>query len=89
MSLSRVYLLSRTVIFFMSLIPIAASGQAAGTTRIHGKVVERESDAPLAGVIIQVVGTRYGTTTDGDGRFALRRPVCRTLPTAPVSPGLP
>ena len=79
MSLSRACLLSCTVIAaIINMTPAAAVGQTADAAQIEGKVVERESGEPLVGVIIQVVGTRYGGTTDGDGRFALSG-----LPTGP------
>jgi hypothetical protein len=38
---------------------------------IEGRVVERESGAPLVGAVVFLSGTQYRTLTDGQGRFRL------------------
>lgn len=41
---------------------------------VTGRVVDSESDEPLMGVTVYVLGTQAGTTTDADGRFTLQVP---------------
>ena len=48
-----------------------SEGQPSSTARAAGVVVDQDTGEPLAGVIVQIVGTRYGGTTDGEGRFAI------------------
>lgn len=56
----------------VSTPPGAASVAAhAATTAITGVVRNSESDEPLAGVAIQVVGGVQRTTTGGDGRYII------------------
>lgn len=38
---------------------------------IEGRVVERDSGAPLVGAVVFLSGTQYRTLTDGQGRFRL------------------
>jgi len=57
------------------LIALAAVGDGAiaqqTTTTITGQVTEARSNRPLAGVTIQVDGTRLGAVTTDDGRYRI------------------
>jgi len=49
-----------------------ATAQTPGT--LEGRVLDAESDAPLAGANVQILGTQRGTATNDDGRFSLKAP---------------
>jgi|GEM_PF-1879093 len=51
--------------------PLIAQAPAGGAA---GKVVDAQSEAPLAGAWVEVEGTRYAVQTDAHGRFNLRLP---------------
>jgi hypothetical protein len=52
-------------------LPLSAQAPAGGAA---GKVVDAESEAPLAGAWVEVEGTPFATKTDKQGRFSLRLP---------------
>ena len=54
-------------VLFGALVPAVALAQAG---RISGTVTD-STKAPLAGAQVGVVGTRFGTVTDGSGRFTI------------------
>jgi len=51
--------------------PLSAQAPAGGAA---GKVVDAQSEAPLAGAWVEVEGTRFAAKTDKQGRFNLRLP---------------
>lgn len=51
----------------------SAPGQASGTGRIVGRVLDRDNDAPLAGANLILAGTVLGAAADADGRFRIVR----------------
>ncbi|MFN5865501.1 MAG: TonB-dependent receptor [Candidatus Kapaibacterium sp.] len=59
----------------------SGSGGSAGPTgSISGEVVNAKTQAPIPGASIQVVGTKLGAITRGDGKF-----VVRSIPVGTVS----
>lgn len=50
-------------------IPAAAAGQARGT--VVGTVVAEETQSPLVGVQVIIVGTNIGSLTNQDGRYII------------------
>ena len=56
------------VIFFLALSLIAVSQDSYS---ISGKVIDADTKEPLAFVNILISGSRWGTSTDIDGKFAL------------------
>ena len=59
-------------IFLIALGLLLPAGSLKAQNRaIAGQIVAQESQAPLAEVAIQLVGTQRGTLTDGNGRFRL------------------
>lgn len=62
-------------IILLLLIPVMALGQQ--THKISGRVIDGETREPLAFVNIQLPGTKYGVSTDIDGKFILHasRPI--------------
>ena len=52
-------------------VQAAAETTPSGTASLAGRVQDRDSLDPLAGVIIQIVGTRSGGATDENGYFLL------------------
>jgi hypothetical protein len=74
----RVRLVSRvSVICFvlLSMSAVNARLSAQSTTSVIGLVTDSLSGSFVAGAQITVVGTDLGTTTDGQGHFALRVPL--------------
>jgi outer membrane receptor protein involved in Fe transport len=69
--------ISRNLFLFLSLLTVTASAQDAPATgptgRIVGRIVDAQSGQGIAHVAIQVVGTRIGTMSGVDGRFAIPR----------------
>ncbi len=63
---------------FLSLVIIFCAGVfstiSAQDFNVSGTVFDAESDQPLAGVNIMVVGTDFGTSTDIDGNFEITVP---------------
>ncbi len=53
------------------LLPGAASGQAGGTGRMMGRVVDAESGRGLAGARVLVQGATRGATAGVDGRYVI------------------
>lgn len=60
--------MKKTLWIFLLLCPAFAWSQ----TTIDGSVLSASDQQPLPGVNVIVKGSTYGTTTDADGRFALR-----------------
>jgi hypothetical protein len=58
------------LIFFLALLSLNLKAQQ--TYSVSGKVLDSESRDPLAFVNIIQTGTRYGISTDIDGKFTLR-----------------
>lgn len=58
------------VLGFMFCSPVLVRGQHT----VSGTVTEADTDGPLPGVNISVVGTNVGTVTDVDGAYELRAP---------------
>jgi hypothetical protein len=52
-------------------LPLSSQAPAGGAA---GRVVDAESEAPLAGAWVEVEGTRFAAKTDKQGRFNLRLP---------------
>ncbi len=48
------------------LLPTAAQAQAT----VEGRVIDAETENPLASANVRVLGMRQGTTTDAEGRFS-------------------
>ncbi len=64
----------RTLLVVASSLLIAAAGvvpAAAQTGELRGAVVSDTNGAPLSGVRVEVLGTRFVTVTGADGRWAL------------------
>lgn len=64
--------LAAVLLLGTSSFPAAAQENANG--RILGLITNRENGQPLAGVQVFAEGTRYGTLTGSDGRYALMLP---------------
>nr|WP_226904833.1 TonB-dependent receptor [Pedobacter schmidteae] len=47
---------------------------AQQTRRVEGKVTDQGDGTPLAGVSVQVKGSKVGATTDKDGRYTIKVP---------------
>lgn len=60
----------RLFLLTMVLIPISLAAQSGSVT---GRVTTAAGGHPLPGVNVLVSGTTRGTTTDGEGKFALAR----------------
>jgi hypothetical protein len=56
----------------LGVLPVAPIRTAAqqGTATLTGRVLDRESRAPVSGARIALLGTRHGFASDSDGRFA-------------------
>ncbi len=59
-----------SVVALVLLLALSVHAQAV----IQGKVVDAETDEPLIGTTVILKGTQQGTTTDIEGRFALKVP---------------
>lgn len=57
-----------TIIFLATIFPTSTNAQ---TRTIQGKVLDAETEKPLAGASVQVKGTDTGTMTDEQGEFQL------------------
>ena len=53
------------------LIGVASNSLAQDQGTITGRVIEANSNAPVASVQLQVVGTTRGAVTGEDGRFRI------------------
>ncbi|WEK36784.1 MAG: carboxypeptidase-like regulatory domain-containing protein [Candidatus Pseudobacter hemicellulosilyticus] len=49
------------------------------TNQISGRVLDKETNAPLSGVMVRIRGVNRGTITDGEGYFTLLAPEKGTL----------
>jgi Carboxypeptidase regulatory-like domain/TonB-dependent Receptor Plug Domain len=52
-------------------LPVSVSAQQTTTATISGTVVAADGGAPLEQVVVGIVGTTRGTTTDADGAFRI------------------
>jgi hypothetical protein len=61
--------------FFIALVLFSGNcmADAEQTGTIEGRVVEAESQTPLPGTNVLVLGTPLGAATDADGRFRIAR----------------
>src|SRR5690242_4325111 len=66
---------SRLLVLLSSLVTVTASAQDAPATgptgRLVGRVVDAQSGQGIAHVAILVVGTRIGSLSGVDGRYAI------------------
>lgn len=46
---------------------------------VRGRVIDRETGEPCVGVSIMLEGTKFGTASNLDGKFAIRVPKCGKL----------
>jgi len=60
-----------TLLFITSHTETGITQQAFGT--VEGTVIEAESNNPLIGTNIVLVGTRFGATTDAEGKYSIPR----------------
>lgn len=69
--------LSRLVVLLLSLVTVTASAQEPAQTgptgRLVGRIIDTQTGQGIAHVAIQVVGTRLGTISGVEGRFAIPR----------------
>ena len=56
---------------FALLLLTAAPLWPQTTGNISGKIIDKATKQPLAGVVVIIVGTKSGTTTDEDGSFLI------------------
>ena len=49
-------------------------GMAVAQTQVKGTVVSSEDGEPVVGASVMVSGTKTGSITDADGKFALSAP---------------
>ena len=68
---------SHLFIFFVFLF-ICFSANAQDNGRLSGRVIDRSTQSPLAGISIALEGTSIGTTTDSLGAFAFTSLTIRT-----------
>lgn len=61
-------------ILLIEKTPIVETVEMDLQVEVTGRVVDAETDEPLQGVTVFVVGTQVGTTTDMNGRFSLNVP---------------
>lgn len=61
-------------ILLMEIAPVVEEVEMDEQVAVTGRVLDEETDEPLQGVTVFVVGTQVGTTTDMDGRFSLNVP---------------
>lgn len=61
-------------IFLVEKAPAVEAVKMDLRVEVTGRVVDAETDEPLQGVTVFVVGTQVGTTTDMNGRFSLNVP---------------
>ena len=65
---------------FMFLAGLFLSiGMAVAQTQVTGTVVSGEDGEPIVGASVKVSGTKTGTITDVDGKFALNVPEGQSL----------
>lgn len=62
------------------LLSLSGSASAQATGRIVGKVIDAEAGAPIAGAVLEVVGTSIRAQAALDGRYTLNN-----VPTGPAS----
>ena len=61
------------ILFFL---PISIISQELN---LEGKVIENETNLPLAGATIQIIGSESGVVSDFDGNFNLKVKIGETL----------
>ena len=57
--------------FLLATALLLAAGAAQAQSTITGRVTDARSTLPLAGVSVEVEGTRFGATTDSAGQYRL------------------
>ena len=72
--------MSILIISVVLLFPTNLNAQTNYTQTVKGKVVDIDTDAPLIGASVVIIGSNpiIGTTTDVNGRYELK-----TIPTPP------
>ncbi|MBI2429579.1 MAG: TonB-dependent receptor [Ignavibacteriales bacterium] len=65
------YFTKKVWVLLLSLVYISSTTQAGVTGKISGIVTAKDTNEPLIGVNITLVGTTIGTVTDFDGKFIL------------------
>ena len=55
----------------MSLIAVQAFGADIADVDLKGRVKDRQSNEPLIGATVQVIGSNVAAVTDNDGNFQL------------------
>lgn len=66
--------MQRTCYLFIALLLLPVSLCAQNTYVVEGTVLDRESNKPIPGVSIRIVGTRRGTYSSPQGTFRLPMP---------------
>ncbi|ACF13472.1 TonB-dependent receptor plug [Chloroherpeton thalassium ATCC 35110] len=60
------------VMCILGLLPSSVQGaEVHGTGAIHGHVIAKDSESPIVGAMISLMGTTYGTVSDENGAFWL------------------
>ncbi|MEW5702630.1 MAG: TonB-dependent receptor [Candidatus Zixiibacteriota bacterium] len=74
-----------TTILACSILVMLAVAQGGTTGKISGTVIDQETGKPIAGALVQVLGTSLSARTDSEGRYViLNVPVGRHTLTASV-----
>lgn len=58
-----------TTLFVLALLPATVAAQGTGT--ITGRVVDQDTQAPVIGAQVVIVGTQRGALTDAEGRYSI------------------
>lgn len=65
----------RPLVYLLFLLPVISplgvTAQDEATRAVRGRVIDAETDEPLAGVHVYLTRTTIGTTTDRDGHYVL------------------
>lgn len=65
------FLKQRAILFLLLCTFCAATRAIAQEYSIKGKIIDQETNTPVANATVQVKGTSKGTTTDSTGAFTL------------------
>lgn len=68
----------RILLILVSLLCLLGGGSAYAQTTASGVVVSSESNEPLVGATVRVVGTKTGAITDTDGKYSVTLPAGAT-----------
>ena len=63
----------RKILISIGLTLLIVSAAAAQTGKISGKIVDKQTNEPLIGANIIVVGTNFGTASDADGNYIIQQ----------------